>query len=141
MDDLTYTTHSSKPRKQQMKRGTLKRTKWERVPGTARKVLKNVGPRTKKWLKAWRFLKPELEARGIVRCEFWFIDHVCDGTVTPAHSKKRNKMKGNDLYAIGLACLTVHRVLDEVYSHEQMEQSVMRAIDSRGGLILPKERE
>jgi hypothetical protein len=85
-------------------------------------------------------LKPELEKRGRVKCEFKFIPHECGGFLTPAHSKKRRLMKGNDIYAVGLACINVHRILDEQMTHEEMEAAVMRAIENHGGLILPEQR-
>ena len=89
------------------------------------------------WRRAWRFLKPRLEAAGRVHCEFDFIPHECSQNVTPAHSKKRRMMSGTDIYHIGIACLNVHRILDERMSHEDMESAVMRAIENNGGLILP----
>src|SRR5688572_14062426 len=84
-----------------MKRSAIQRSK---------RPMKKVGRRTKSWRYAWRFLKPELEKRGRVTCEFGFIPHECGGFLTPAHSKKRRMMKGDDVFAIGLACVNVHRI-------------------------------
>jgi hypothetical protein len=47
-------------------------------------------------------------------------------------------MKGNDIYLIAIACINVHRILDEQMSHEEMERAVLRAIDLHGGSILPE---
>lgn len=96
------------------------------------------GPRMKAWDRVWRWLKPRLEAAGRVRCEFEFIPHVCSSVLTPAHSKKRRLMIGMDIYTVALACSTVHRILDEVMSHEAMESAVLRAVERNGGLILPE---
>lgn len=102
------------------------------------KPINKVGPRTNEWRKAWRFLKPRLEAAGRTRCEFGFIPHECGGFLTPAHSKKRRLMRGPDIFAVSMACVNVHRILDERMTHEQMEIAVMRAIEEHGGLILPE---
>lgn len=129
-----------------LKRGTTEmkrtpmssRTERVRVPGTARKATRlKAGPRTKAWARVWAFLKPQLEKREITRCEFWFITHTCSDILTPAHSKKRNKMQGNAIYEVALACTTIHQILDEKFSHEEMYEAVMRAINNRGGIILP----
>jgi hypothetical protein len=96
------------------------------------------GRRTNDWLKAWRFLKPELEARGRTGCEFGFIPHDCWGRIDPCHSKKRRMMEGNDIYILALGCAQAHRILDEAMSHAEMETAVLRAIQANGGLILPK---
>ena len=100
--------------------------------------MNKVGPRTKKWMDVWRWLKPRMEAAGRKRCEFSFIPHDCDGSKTPAHSKKRRNMRGNDIYAVAWACIPVHRILDETYTHEEMEAAVMQAIENNGGMILPE---
>ena len=128
----TFKLKPSKP----MKRATMKRTPMRR----ARKPMKKVGRRTRDWRKAWRFLKPELEKRGRTGCEFTFIPHECFGPLDPAHSKKRNKMKGNDIYAVAMGCRAVHNFLDLMCSHEQMELFVMHAIELAGGMILPERK-
>ncbi len=121
-----------------MKRsGTLKRSPMKR----SRRPMNKVGQRTSDWRKVWRFLKPELEKRGRTRCELGFIPHECGGFLTPAHSKKRRMMKGNDIFAVALACVNVHRILDERMTHKEMEVAVMRAIEEHGGLILPEQRK
>jgi hypothetical protein len=112
-----------------MKRSWIKRTE---MP------MKKAGRRTNDWLRVWRWLKPRLEAAGRTRCEFSFIPHTCEGFLTPAHSKKRRLMEGPDIYHVALACLKIHRQLDERMSHEEMESAVMRAIELHGGLILPE---
>jgi hypothetical protein len=127
----------------------LRRTQMKRVPGTAqrkplnrsRKPLNKIGRRTKDWRAAWRFLKPELEKRGRTGCEFKFIPHECWGPLDPAHSKKRNKMKGNDIYAVAIACRYIHNFMDYECTHEQMELFVLHAIDLAGGMILPEEKQ
>src|ERR1044071_4639888 len=105
------------------------------------------GRRTNDWRKAWRFLKPRFEARGRTHCEFHFIPHECGGGVDPAHSKKRNKMRGTDIYAVAIACRRAHDILDGVIphpvlarrlNHEEMEQAVLQAIELGGGMILPE---
>jgi hypothetical protein len=116
----------------------MKRTELKRVPGTSRKVqIKKRGARAKAWGKAWRFLKQEFQRRDITSCEFRFIPHVCWGPLDPAHSKKRGKMKGNDIYMVAIACRLIHSYLDEKCSHDEMERFVNRAIESRG-VILPE---
>lgn len=102
--------------------------------------MNKIGPRTKKWRKAWRFLKPEFDKRERTKCEFGFIPHECWGPLDPAHSKKRGKMKGNDIYTIALGCRAVHNFLDYSCTHEEMELFVNRAIELAGGLILPEEK-
>jgi len=126
----------------------MKRSEFKRVPGTARlerkplnrssKPMNKVGARTKKWRAAWRFLKPEFEKRGRTGCEFKFISHECWGPLDPAHSKKRNKMKSNDIYACAIACRYIHNFLDLMCTHEEMELFVNRAIDLAGGPITPE---
>lgn len=107
--------------------------------GFKRKPAKRIGPgrRMKAWIAVWAFLKPRLEAAGRTGCEFSFIPHVCSNVLTPAHSKKRREMKGNDVYAVAIACTTVHQILDERMTHSEMERAVMTAINNHGGLILP----
>lgn len=101
------------------------------------KPLNKVGPRTRAWRAAWAFLKPRLEAANRTQCEFRFIPHECFGGLTPAHSKKRRMMEGNDIFSIAICCANFHRQLDEQMSHEQMERTVMKAINRAGGIILP----
>ena len=93
--------------------------------------MNKVGPRTKAWISAWKVLKREFERQDVTRCEFDFIPHECDGTVTPAHSKKRRKMEGVDIFCVALACIPAHRILDEKMSHEEMEEAVLKAIHRR----------
>lgn len=122
-----------------MQRSTkpMRKTQIER----SRKPMRKIGRRTKDWRRAWRFLKPEFEKRGRTRCEFKFIPHECWGPLDPAHSKKRNKMKGNDIYTVAIGCRYIHNFLDYECDHEQMELFVLHAIDLAGGLILPDERK
>lgn len=130
-------TFRIKPDAQRMKRGgKLKRSPLQR----SLKPMKKVGRRTKSWRHAWRFLKPELEKRGRTGCEFKFIPHECWGPKDPCHSKKRNKMKGNDIYAVAIGCRYIHNFLDLMCTHEEMELFVMRAIELAGGIILPEEK-
>jgi hypothetical protein len=112
-----------------------------------RRAINRVGRRTNDWRRAWRFLKPRLEARGRTHCEFSFIPHECGGGLTPAHSKKRRLMEGDDIYAVAIACRAVHGILDGVIpnpsigrrmNHEDMERAVLFAIERAGGLILPE---
>lgn len=117
----------------------LKRTQLRAKLNRAR--FNRIGRRTKDWRKVWRFLKPELEKRGRTSCEFRFIPHECRGPLDPAHSKKRNKLRGNDIYAVAIACRRVHEILDYQMSHEDMEQAVMKAINNGGGLILPEGKQ
>lgn len=102
-----------------------------------RKPIRTVGRRSKEWRRVWDWLKPRLEKAHRTQCEFDFIPHNCFGPLDPAHSKKRNKMQGDDIYAVAIACRNIHRVLDEVYTHTAMEKAVMYAINRSGGLILP----
>ena len=106
-----------------------------------RKPMNKVGPRTRQWMDVWRWLKPRMERAGRKKCEFGFLLHDCDGSRTPAHSKKRRNMRGNDVYMVAWACITAHRILDEEYTHDQMEKAVLKAIKLAGGAILPEERE
>jgi hypothetical protein len=110
---------------------------WNSTLRRPRKPMNKIGPRTKAWRDVWAWLKPRMEKVGRKRCEFGFIPHDCDGSRTPAHSKKRRNMRGDDVYLVAWACLTVHRILDEVMSHEEMERAVLRAISPGGGPILP----
>lgn len=115
---------------------------------SARTVLK-AGRRMKEWARVWAWLKPRFEAAGRVRCEFDFLKHDCRGPLDPAHSKKRSKMQDLDIYAVGLACRTIHDYLDGVYvypplgrrmDHEDMETAVWQAIEANGGVILPERK-
>lgn len=101
------------------------------------KPMKKNGRRTNDWRAVWRWLKPRLEARNRTRCEFDFIPHECDNILDPAHSKKRRNMKGNDIYAVAIACRRIHEYLDYTLPHEEMEAAVMEAINRNGGMILP----
>jgi hypothetical protein len=112
----------------------LKRTPMKR----SLRPMKKIGRRTQNWRKAWAFLKPELEKRGRTSCEFKFIPHECWGPLDPAHSKKRNKMKGNDICMVAMACRYIHNFMDYECTHEQMELFVLHAIDLAGGPILPE---
>lgn len=95
------------------------------------------GRRMKQWASVWKWLKPRLEAAGRTRCEFDHVPHQCFGPLTPAHSKKRREIEGDEIYEVAIACAVVHRVLDEKLTHEQMYVAVMYAIERAGGLILP----
>src|ERR1044071_2794977 len=99
--------------------------------------MKKVGRRTNDWRRAWRFLKPRLEAAGRTSCEFGFISHECFGRLDPCHSKKRRLMQGDDIYIVAIGCQNVHQILDQEFTHEEMEQAVLKAINDHGGLILP----
>ncbi len=94
------------------------------------------GPRMREWRRVWAWLKPRLEAAGRTHCEFDHLPHQCSGILTPAHSKKRRKMEGDDIYAVAIACTNAHQILDERLNHEQMEVCVDYAIERAGGLIL-----
>jgi hypothetical protein len=107
-------------------------------PLTAYRRMNRTGRRTNDWRRAWRWLKPRLEARGRTQCEFDFIPHECGGGLDPAHSKKRRLMSGTDIYAVAISCRNFHRVLDEKMTHQEMERTVLRAIERHGGLILPE---
>lgn len=104
-------------------------------PAKGRKI--GAGPRMREWARAWAWLKPRLEAAGRTRCEFDHLPHQCSGILTPAHSKKRREMEGDDIYAIAIACTSAHQILDERLNHEQMEVCVMYAIERAGGMITP----
>lgn len=110
----------------------------------SQKPMNKVGPRTKKWRKAWARLKPELEKRGRTRCEFGFIPHECWGPLDPCHSKKRGKMNTKhtnlDINTIALGCRAVHDFLDLVCTHSEMELFVTTAITNAGGMIVPETR-
>lgn len=120
----------------QLKRTQLRRRR-ESVKQSKVRINKR-GRRTKEWESVWRWLKPRLEAASRTRCEFHFIEHVCDGPLDPAHSKKRRKMEGNDIYAVAIACRNVHNFLDYKCTHEEMQAFVEEAINLAGGLILPE---
>lgn len=107
----------------------------------SRTPMNKIGPRTKAWRDVWQWLRPRMEVAGRKKCEFGFVPHECDGSRTPAHSKKRREMCGNDIYMVAWACLTVHTILDEQMSHEAMERAVLKAIKLAGGPILPEEKE
>jgi hypothetical protein len=145
----TFTIRSDAKRLRSTK--PMKRTQMKRVPGTARlertpltrsrKPINKKGRRTADWIRAWRFLKAELEKRGRTSCEFKFIPHECWGPLDPAHSKKRRNMKGNDIYMVALGCRAIHNFLDLQCTHEQMELFVLHAIDLAGGPILPEQKK
>lgn len=117
-----------------------KRKAGEEKPRTGQPRLK-AGRRMKDWARVWAWLKPRLEAAGRTRCEFDHVPHVCSNILTPAHSKKRREMEGNEIYEVALACTNVHKLLDEKMSHEAMYVSVNYAIERAGGLILPAARK
>lgn len=104
--------------------------------------INKIGPRTKKWRKAWNRLKPELEKRGRTGCEFKFIPHECWGPLDPCHSKKRGKMKTKnanlDINAVALGCRYIHNFLDLACTHGEMELFVNTAIENGGGMIVPE---
>lgn len=104
-----------------------------------RRTTKRLGPgkKTKAWVSVWRWLKAELEKRDRTKCEFRFITHTCSQILTPAHSKKRRMIQGDEIYYVAIACSVVHTILDEKMSREDMETAVMRAINENGGVILP----
>lgn len=102
--------------------------------------MNRVGPRTRTWNAAWRFLKPRLEATGRTGCEFSFIPHVCSGPLDPAHSRKRNKIQGDQIYEVAIACRHIHEHMDLRMSHEEMEAAVLQAIENGGGMILPERK-
>ena len=120
------------------RKSALKRTGFNRKSAVARKPLNRRGPRTREWSKVWAWLKPRVEAAGRVQCEFGFIPHECWGPLTPAHSRKRREMVGDDIYAVAICCLNFHRHLDEELSHDDMYAVVMKAINLAGGLVLPE---
>lgn len=130
-----------KPGASRLKRGVMKRCgrpmKRSQL-SRSRRPMKKIGRRTNDWRRAWRFLKPELEKRGRTGCEFKFIPHECWGPLDPAHSKKRNKMKGDDIYMVAIGCRMIHNFMDYECTHEQMELFVLHAIDLAGGPILPE---
>jgi hypothetical protein len=115
-------------RRKPMKRGSQMKQSTKRM---------GPGRRMEDWAKVWRWLKVELEQRGRTKCEFHFIAHKCSAILTPAHSKKRRMIQEDEIYHVATACSTVHQILDEKMSHEDMEAAVMRAINENGGLILP----
>lgn len=96
------------------------------------------GRRMNEWSKVWRFLKPRLEAAGRTVCEFDFVAHDCWGAIFPCHSKKRRNMEGNDIYLIALGCQQIARYLDEDLDHATMQKTVLKAIQRKGGAILPQ---
>lgn len=95
----------------------------------------------REWKRAWAWLKPRLEAAGRTRCEFDHLPHVCSGILTPAHSKKRREIEGNEIYEVAIACTNAHQILDERLTHEQMYVCVNYAITRAGGLILPARKK
>src|SRR5690242_18355275 len=88
-------------------------------PQKPRKRL-GAGPRMKEWRRVWTWLKPKLEAAGRTRCEFDHLPHGCSGILTPAHSRKRREMQGEEIYEVALACTSAHQILDERLTHERM---------------------
>lgn len=116
------------------------------TPAKPKKPINKRGRRTKAWSKVWRWLKPRLEKAGRTSCEFDFLEHNCSGPLDPAHSKKREEMQGLDIYAVALGCRTIHNYLDGVhvypplgrrFTHAEMEEAVMKAINRHGGMIVP----
>lgn len=101
----------------------------------------------KTWEQVWHWLKPRLDKAGRTDCEFvGIVEHKCSKILDPCHSKKRRKMKGNDIYAVAIGCRTVHNLLDGIKVYEkfgrriqqkEMERFVMEAINRHGGIILP----
>jgi hypothetical protein len=104
-----------------------------------KRTTKRLGPgkKTKAWASVWRWLKAEFAKRGRTKCEFRFIPHTCSQILTPAHSKKRRMIQGDEIYHVAIACPVAHTILDEKMSHEDMEAAVTRAINENGGVILP----
>lgn len=99
--------------------------------------MKRIGRRTREWQSVWAWLRPRLEKAGRHCCEFDFISHECWGAIFPCHSKKRRNMEGDDIYIIALGCQQIARWLDEDLDHATMEQTVLKAIERKGGAILP----
>jgi hypothetical protein len=108
-------------------------------PARGRATL-GAGRRTREWNRVWQWLKPRLEARGRTHCEFDHLPHQCSGILTPAHSRKRRKMEGDEIYEVAIACTNAHQILDERLNHEQMYVCVNYAIERAGGLITPEPR-
>jgi hypothetical protein len=50
-------------------------------------------------------------------------------------------MKGNDIYAVAMACRMIHNFMDYECTHEQMELFVTHAIELAGGPIIPAQRK
>ncbi len=76
----------------------------------------------KKWLSRLQIDYCEVRLKG------------CMGSfgLTPAHSKKRRKIRSAEAYAeIVAACAYCHPYLDQKMSHEEMEATVKRIIRSR----------
>lgn len=127
---------SYKPLARTSMKGSTKTLKRTRMKPSSKRL--EPGKKTKAWASAWRWLKSELEKRGRTKCEFYFIQHECCDILTPAHSKKRRLIQGDEIYHVAIACSVVHQILDEKMTHAEMEAAVMRAIEENGGVILPK---
>src|SRR5262245_2805772 len=108
--ELTYIRFDSKSARKGMKQSRIKRKhkpKKQSPKETAhakrrrqRRPLKKVGPRTRAWKIVWNWLRRRMIAAGRTKCEFYFIEHECGGPIDPCHSKKRNEMIGDDIYAV-----------------------------------------
>jgi hypothetical protein len=112
-------------------------------PKDSRNGINRVGPRTKTWQQVSAWLRPRLDRAGRVGCELRkVLPHgECWGPIDLAHSKKRAKMQGDDIYLVIRACRKSHDILDLKLTHEQMEKVVLAAIRKAGGPILPKRTE
>ena len=98
MNDLTYTTHSSKPRKQ-IQRRAMKRGGFKRVPGTARKVLK-----AKRESPAQLRFKREVRERDNYTCQFPSCG-VYDLHIDVHHIAKRSQRPDLKLTVSNAVCL------------------------------------
>jgi hypothetical protein len=97
------------------------------------------GRRTKTWASVRAWLIPRLDKAGRVGCELRSVlpHGDCWGPIDLAHSKRRRKMEGDDIYLCIRVCRKAHEMLDLKHTHEETERIVMKVIKQKGGPILP----
>jgi hypothetical protein len=96
------------------------------------------GRRMKTWQQVSAWLRPRLDRAGRVGCELRSVlpHGECWGPIDLAHSKKRYKMEGDDVYEVIRICRKSHEMIERL-PHSEMERIVKKAIRKAGGIIKP----
>jgi len=99
-----------------------------------RKPMRVRGASTKaKQVASWhKELHAEWEHKGITICEVQHERCMQTFALSLAHSKKRRFINDKETYwEVCLACVKCHEWLDNVLTHEEMEEEVKRIIERR----------
>lgn len=76
------------------------------------KPIKKSGKRTKQWTSVRALLKKEFFSKGITTCQLRYEGCWIDNGLGFAHSKRRNKIVGDEISECILACNFCHEILD-----------------------------